>query len=285
VTSTDSANAANTRLPIDVGALFEEHGARILAFTQRLLGDLADAEEATQETFLKAHQRAVTYGGGSTPSTWLFAIARNTCLDRLRTRGHRSFASLDEIVALGHRGPEVREWGGDPPRDAAVEAERRSYLEAVREGCLMGTLACLSADQRAAFILRVLGDLSARDTAAVLGRSENAVRILTYRARHGLKTFLCRNCSIYDPGNACRCENLVDFSLAQGWIGPDDRRVPSGEAALAAERAAAAISDVSRLAAVYASLAEPELSPALAARIRSRLRDLDATPPAPEVGK
>jgi RNA polymerase sigma-70 factor, ECF subfamily len=280
-------NRADPDLPIDVGALFEEHGARILAFTHRLLGDRADAEDATQETFLKAHQRASSFAGESAPSTWLFAIARNTCLDRLRARSPKAFASLEEQIA--REGGAGRDGAigtaGTSKQDAATEAERRWYLDAVREGCLLATLACLSADQRAAFVLRVLGDMNTRDTAVVLGRTENAVRMLTFRARHGLKAFLCRNCSVYDPGNACRCANLVDFSLAQGWLGPDKRRVPSREAAAAAERAAAAISDVARLAAVYASLSEPELGLALAARIRSSLRGLDTASPVTVVEK
>ena len=81
----------------------------------------------------------------------------------------------------------------------------------------------------------------------VLDRSENAVRVLTHRARRSLKAFLCRNCSIYNTAAPCRCENLVGFSLAQGWIGPGDRQVARPQAAAVAGRVAAAISDVAGL--------------------------------------
>lgn len=271
VPGTGSVPAGETRSAgthpgaVDVGGLFDEYGARVLAFVHRMLGDRAEAEDVTQETFLRAYRGAGTFAGDCAPSTWLFAIARNACLDRLAARRPRSFSSLEEIVT---RQP--------PVHDTATEAQRHWYVQAVREGCLLGTLACLTADQRAAFVLRVLCDVSTEDTAAILGRSPNAVRVLTHRARRRLKAFLCRNCSGYDPANPCRCENLVGFCLARGWIGPDDRRIAASDAAAGAAHAAAVVDDVARLTAVYAAIPDPRLDSGpgreLAARIRSRLR-------------
>lgn len=258
----------DTAPPIDVGALFEEHSARVLAFAHRLLGNRADAEDAVQETFLRAHRGAAAFDGRSAPSTWLFAIARNTCLDRVRGRERRSFGSLESLIT---QVPSEQQDPGPSARDAAGLAEWGWYVEAVREGCLLATLSCLTFDQRAAFVLRVLCELSVKDAAMVLDRSENAVRVLTHRARHNLKAFLCRNCSLYDPSNACSCQALVGFSLAQGWVTTGDRRVSRVEAAVAAAAAAAAISEVARLAAIYQSLDEPQLSHALTSRIRSAL--------------
>ena len=107
---------------IDVAQLFELHGARVLAFTMRMLGNRADAEDATQETFLKAHRSALTFAGECSQSTWVFAIARNTCLDMLRSRSPRSFDDLEEITARARDGlvdsPGVTD-------DSAAAAERQ----------------------------------------------------------------------------------------------------------------------------------------------------------------
>ncbi len=252
---------------LDVGALFEDFAPRVLAFCHRMLGDRTEAEDATQETFLKAHRAARSFEAGCAPSTWLFAIARNTCLDRLRTRGLRTFDSLEALLAEAGTAPE------GTAVDAARQVERTAYVEAVRDGCLTATLSALSPDQRAAFVLRVFCGLSTAEAALVLRRTENAVRLLLHRARTALREFLCRSCSWYDAANECRCENLVDFSLARGWIGPGDRRLPAAEVATAAARAASLIEEASRLTALYATLPGAELG----AQAITRIRDCLAT--------
>jgi RNA polymerase sigma-70 factor (ECF subfamily) len=100
---------------IDVERLFTEHAGRLLTFAHRMLGDRADAEDAVQETFLKAFRQADHFDGRSAPSTWLFAIARNTCLDRLRGRPARTFTGLEGLIGQA--------LDGDPD-DVADEVER-----------------------------------------------------------------------------------------------------------------------------------------------------------------
>ena len=235
---------------IEVAALVEAHGEAVLAFAHGMLGSWADAQDVTQETFLRAHRGVSTFRGESTPRTWLFAIARNACLDRLRRRTVRSFATLDEVVEGGIR---------EATRPDALHADpgaagaRTRYVAAVREGCLLGTLGCLTTDQRAAFVLRTLTDLTTDDVAQVLDRTPNAVRVLVHRARARLKDFLCRHCCLWDAANACRCENLVAFSLARGWIGRDDAGRADADLREVVEAAARAVDDVARLSALYAA--------------------------------
>lgn len=254
---------------VDVEQLFTAHAGQLLSFAHRMLGDRAEAEDAVQETFLKAFRQADHFDGRSAPSTWLFAIARNACLDRLRGRSARTLAGLEGLIDQALDGD---------PGDVADEVEWQGYVAAVRDGCLLGTLACLTPDQRAAFVLRVLCGLDVGEVAAVLDRSDNAVRVLTSRARRALKGFLCRNCSLYDRDNRCACRDLVAFSLARGWVSSDDRRLPDARAAVA--DAAAAIDDLTRLTAVYRCLAEPQPRPELLARIRDGVRALEGIEPA-----
>lgn len=56
------------------------------------------------------------------------------------------------------------------------------------------------------------------DVATVVGKSENAVRILLSRAKASLRAFLCANCSQLQPGARCSCENMIEFSLRRGLI-------------------------------------------------------------------
>ena len=256
---------------IDVAALAEAHGDAMLAFARGMLGSWADAEDVVQETFLRAHREAAAFRGACAPSTWVFAIARNACLDRLRTRAARSFAALDDVV---HRG--IREAARPGALHAGADdvALRGQYVAAVRDGCLLGTLACLTPDQRAAFVLRTLTDLPTDEVARVLDRSPNAVRVLVHRARARLKDFLCRRCSLWDQANPCRCENLVAFSLTRGWIGPEGAG-PSGGPQLA-EAAASAVDDVARLASLYEGACGGDARADVAARLHAALAHLEA---------
>lgn len=273
-------HAATTAL--DVALLAEEHRGAVLAFAHGMLGSRQDAEDATQEAFLRAHREAASFRGECAPRTWLFTIARHVCLDRLRHRAVRRFATLDDVVAHGSRA-DARPSGPEVPADDA--ADRRGYVAAVREGCLLGTLACLSPDQRTAFVLRTLTDLGTSEVAEVLGRSPNAVRVLVHRARARLKQFLCRHCTLWDPANPCRCENLVAFSLARGWIAPDDARSDDAHRGSArpgradADAAARAVDDVARLAGIYAATLGGRARDDAAGRLRDGLAALEALAP------
>jgi RNA polymerase sigma-70 factor (ECF subfamily) len=130
---------------VDVEQLFTAHAGQLLSFAHRMLGDRAEAEDAVQETFLKAFRQADHFDGRSAPSTWLFAIARNACLDRLRGRSARTLAGLEGLIDQALDGD---------PGDVADEVEWQGYVAAVRDGCLLGTLACLTPDQRAAGAVR-----------------------------------------------------------------------------------------------------------------------------------
>ncbi|HEX7555508.1 MAG TPA: sigma-70 region 4 domain-containing protein, partial [Leptolinea sp.] len=98
------------------------------------------------------------------------------------------------------------------------ELEKKYLADQVKEGCLTGLIRCLSFNQRIAFILHVLLHLPINDIAAIMEKSDGAVKVLIHRARTNLKLFLCKNCSLYNSANFCKCENLIGFSLRQGWI-------------------------------------------------------------------
>jgi hypothetical protein len=144
-------------------------------------------------------------------------------------------------------------------------SEMQHLTREVREGCLTGLLCCLSFNQRCAFILHVLVGLSVREAAEVLEKSEPAIKVLIHRARENLKKFLCQNCALYDPENSCRCQNLIGFSLKQGWI-----ERPSGEILkmVDARRIEQEIQTVRNVVQLYQALIKPKPVDGLAHRIQ-----------------
>ena len=238
--------------------IFIAHRKRLFNFAYRITGDEGTAEDVTQETFLRAFRSFDSFRGESGVSTWLHAIARNLCVEQLRKKKRSSFRDLESLLRTA------------ASEDSGLysDLERRSCVEQVKEGCLLGLLRCLPYGQRIAFILNVLYDLPAAETGEVLGKTPNAVRILVHRAKTALKVFLCEHCSLYDPANACRCENLVAFSLKRGWI----RKPRTGEGgALPASAIEAELRAFRDETALYRSLREREPSEKLVERISTRL--------------
>jgi hypothetical protein len=126
-----------------------------------------------------------------------------------------------------------------------------------------------------AFILHVLLHLPMKDVADILDKSEGATKVLVHRARQNLKEFLCRNCSLYDPTNPCRCENLMSFSLAQGWIKkPVDNQLEEAYA-ITPQTIEAEVDGIRKVTELYKSLVEQVPSDDLGQRIQNIIQRED----------
>lgn len=189
--------------------LYTTYGHKIYNLAYRIMGDHKDAEDITQETFVQVYRHIDQFKGDSQFYTWIYTIARNLCHQLLKQRKKNSFASMEALIYSAQ---------GDEMAETFLDKEKQILLAQIKDGCLTGLLRCLSFYQRMAFILHVLLNLPMKDVADVLGKSEGATKVLVHRARQNLKDFLCKNCSLYDSNNPCRCENLMSFSLAQNWI-------------------------------------------------------------------
>jgi len=160
--------------------LVKRFSPHIYRVALKLMGDPDEAEEVLQETFISACQHVKDFEGRSSLSTWLYRIATNAGLMRLRRRRFNT-VSLDEPMELedGEIVPrQLVDWGWNPEEHALNEELRRVMDEAVAE--LPETL-------RAAFILRDIEGLSTAETAEALGITESAAKVRLHRARMRLR--------------------------------------------------------------------------------------------------
>ena len=137
----------------------------------RMLGNEAEAEDAAQETFLKAYTRLNTYDSERKFSSWLLAIASHHCIDRLRQR--RFALSLDEL-------PPWR-WlssSSSRPEEVVIRSQERDEVHQLLDQ--------LPPHYRAAVILHYWHDLSYQEIAEVTETTESAVKSTLYRARRML---------------------------------------------------------------------------------------------------
>ena len=194
---------------IKIEKLYAEYSPPIYRLAYQMSGDEEIAKDVLQETFIKVMENISKFRSESSYFTWIYKIARNLCIDKLKRQRKRPIAALEKIIESQNRVPHEDKYG---------ELEKRFYVNQVKDGCLLGVLRCLSFNQRMAFILNAVLFVQAKDVAVILNKTENAARILAHRARKIIKKFLCSNCSLYGISGKCKCENMINFSLSKNLI-------------------------------------------------------------------
>lgn len=163
--------------------LVELNSANVYNVALKLLGDEQEAEDVLQETFLNAFEAIPRFEGRSSLATWLYRIAYNAGLMRLRKRKQMTTFSLDEMSAAEDEPGKALslllvDWSAMPD-EQLLTAEARQEMDRA--------IADLPEPLRAAFILRDIHGLSGAETAEVLGISVQAVKNRLHRARLQLR--------------------------------------------------------------------------------------------------
>lgn len=162
-------------------------------FLLSLLGNEAEAEDAAQETVIKAYLNLHLFRGESQFRTWVLSIARNEGLLRLRKQNNRREESLDAQVedAGGDFTPAILTSWREIPADALEQKELSELLRRAIAG--------LPAIYRNIVLLRDIQEMDIRETAQVLGISESAVKVRLHRARALLQRSLAPKLKGFAP--------------------------------------------------------------------------------------
>jgi RNA polymerase sigma-70 factor (ECF subfamily) len=159
---------------------FDEHRRELHVHCYRLAGNVADADDLVQETFLRAWRARARFEGRASARTWLYRIATNVFLDSRKAAGHRTLPYGDPL-----------EWSTElgPYPDALLAEEPQSGVAAGEtiELALIAALMFLPARQRAAFVLRDVHGWTPQEIGDALGVAVTAVNSLLQRARQTLR--------------------------------------------------------------------------------------------------
>ena len=153
---------------------FERHRPHMRAVAYRMLGSLADADDAVQDTWLRLSRSGaedVENLGG-----WLTTIVARVCLNMLRSRSRRR----EEPLAVHLPDPVVGQAGETQPEEQALLAESVSLA-------LLVVLDTLTPDERLAFVLHDMFELPFEEIAPMVGRTPAAAKQLASRARRRVK--------------------------------------------------------------------------------------------------
>lgn len=158
------------------GWLVRRHHQRVHNFILRLVKSPSAAEEIAQETFLKIVKNSASFKHEARFSTWLYAIARNLCIDHQRKQRLRRHSSLDQPAPGQPADQSSRTLGetiADPHPASNVE---RSATKGRLAEAIMVAVEALPEDQKEVFLLRELGGLPFKDIAEITGVGENTVK-------------------------------------------------------------------------------------------------------------
>ncbi|HEU4995493.1 MAG TPA: sigma-70 family RNA polymerase sigma factor [Gemmatimonadaceae bacterium] len=153
-------------------ALVDRHARICLRYATRMLGNVQDAEDVAQETFLRAYGALHRYDEALSFRTWLMTILINRCRSTLLTRSRRDARILfdDETVR------------------AAID--RSSPADGALRDAIDRAVATLDAPMREAFLLKYVEDLSYEEMAAVTGVGMSALKMRVHRACERLQKLL-----------------------------------------------------------------------------------------------
>jgi len=163
------------------GTLVRRHQKRIFRLAVHMLHDPSDAEDVTQETFVRAYQGLDRFQGQSQPFTWLYRIAVNLSLNILRARKPRQHTTSDTD-------PRIEGWLASraaPGTDPAAESEQRQIAAA-----LCDAVDTLSETLRTTLILVCVEGVRHDEAAQILGCPEGTVAWRVHEARRKLRELL-----------------------------------------------------------------------------------------------
>ena len=149
--------------------LVEAYQRPVFNLCYRMLGDAAEAEDAAQETFIRAYTRLASYDPNRKFSSWMLAIASHYCIDRLRQR-RMGLVAWDDLQAGN--------WLSDmqpKPEDVVLDHETQRQVRELLNG--------LPPDYRAVVVLRYWHELSYEEMAETLHTTVPAIKSRLFRAR------------------------------------------------------------------------------------------------------
>ncbi len=179
--------------------VYDKFHDKVNRYLERMVGK-NDAEDLTQEVFLKIDKGLPDFRGKSSLSTWVYRIATNAAVDRMKSRSHREATAT---VALEEVNREPEDRGAEA---ASLSAEREAIRKEMNE-CIREFVAKLPADYRVVIVLSEMKELKNQQIADILGISLDAVKIRLHRARTRLKAEFEAGCNFYhDESGTLSCD-------------------------------------------------------------------------------
>lgn len=170
---------------LDFHQLYQDHVKMVYNLCLNYLQNMEDAEEATQDVFVKVYENLSKFKQDSSPKTWIYSITIRHCLDVIKSKNRQKrFAFMQSL--FGKTGNEIIQVTDF--NHPGVELENK---QAVKE--IMMAINSLPENQKTAIILKSIDELKGKEIAEIMSISEKAVESLLSRAKKNIKEKLHSN--------------------------------------------------------------------------------------------
>lgn len=179
--------------------IVQSYRDRVVRYLNGILDDAALAHDLAQETFIRVHQGMDGLRDPQACASWIFRIAHNLAIDRVRSR-----ASREEVLTASLDEPDS---ASETVADCGCVSAENKLDEAEMTACMHSYIRQLPPPHRECLILRDLEGMSEQAVAGILGCSLGVVKVRTHRARRQLRAALQTACGFYqDERGVLRCE-------------------------------------------------------------------------------
>jgi len=161
--------------------IFKRHKDGMFNFALRLVGNRADAEDAVSHAFMMVCEKRYTIKPGASFKTWIYTVARNICLSKLRNRNRFSSLWFSKTDSEEEKSIDVL----DPKGIARDQLDQKEIMAIIQKAVHK-----LPEEQKEALLLREYQGFSYEEIAQVLDCSLDKVKVLIFRARNYLKEVL-----------------------------------------------------------------------------------------------
>jgi RNA polymerase sigma-70 factor, ECF subfamily len=174
--------------PSEFHRIHETFHPRVLRYLTRLVGN-SDAEDVAQAVMLKVSEGLHGFRGEASLATWIYRVATNAALDRLRARGPQE----------ARNSPQPEDDEAVPPEAQAPSAEATA-IRGEMSACIRGFVDALPENYRAVMVLADIEGFTNAEIAEILGIGVDAVKIRLHRARAALRKDLAAGCNLERDG-------------------------------------------------------------------------------------
>ncbi len=195
--------------------LIVDHQQYIFNIALKMMNNVVDAEDVTQEVLIKIVTNLAKYDSRKSRfRTWLYRITFNHILNIKKQKYETLVTGFENFFEYIEQSSEV-------PLDETEEKEMQLLIEESKISCMAGMIMCLDREQRLTYIVGELFEIDHQLASEIFGISPANFRKRLSRARKNLYEWMNDRCGLVNTENPCRCPKKTKGFIEKGWVSED----------------------------------------------------------------